>query len=176
MKMIDLTLEQLAAALTYDPATGEFRWTAAERPRRRSDLAGTVAANGYVMVRLHGKVRLAHRLAWALHYGQWPEFEIDHVNGRRADNRICNLRDVPHLANMRNHPQNRRLVGAVAAESGRWAANVHRYGKVAPVGEFDTPQEANAAWKDAQSRVQDPNRPRPKVRLLASPVTKKAPG
>jgi hypothetical protein len=54
------------------------------------------------MIRLHGKVRLGPRLAWLLHFGRWPSEFIDHINGDRADNRIANLRDVPHAANMRN--------------------------------------------------------------------------
>lgn len=42
----------------------------------------------------YGKHKLlSHRLAWLLFNGEWPEGEIDHINGDAADNRIKNLRD-----------------------------------------------------------------------------------
>ncbi len=34
----------------------------------------------------------AHRLVWMWVHGEWPNGEIDHVNGNRDDNRIDNLR------------------------------------------------------------------------------------
>jgi hypothetical protein len=162
-----VTFDDAAKALTYDAASGLLRWTAAERERRRSDVAGTVAANGYVMIRLAGKVRLGHRLAWLLHYGAWPTFAIDHINGNRSDNRIANLRDVPHAANVRNAQHGRRdpmLVGAVR-DGEAWRAVIHRYGEAQTLGEFKTPDEANAAWVEAKKWVTDPDRPRPRVRL-----------
>lgn len=47
----------------------------------------------------------AHRAAWAIHYGAWPNGEIDHINRVRADNRIENLRVVTHIENCRNTSQ-----------------------------------------------------------------------
>lgn len=35
-------------------------------------------------------------------FGKWPTDLIDHINGVRFDNRICNLREATHVENCRN--------------------------------------------------------------------------
>ena len=57
---------------------------------------------GYLTGRIFYKLYRAHRVAWALHTGSWPLHEIDHVNGKRSDNRFTNLRDVTHQENGKN--------------------------------------------------------------------------
>src|SRR5690606_29866615 len=58
--------------------------------------------DGYRQVGIGGSHYLAHRLAWLHVYGCWPENLIDHLNGVRDDNRICNLRDVDDRTNNEN--------------------------------------------------------------------------
>lgn len=165
MAAADLSADALRQILTYDPVTGELRWTAEGRRRRRSDAVGTLV-NGRLMIRVAGKLRLAHRLAWLLHYGKWPTFELDHINGNPTDNRIVNLRDVPHAANQRNHKARRVLVGAIPNRDGTWRAAVHQYGGSEDLGKvFSTPEEANAAWAEARKYVKNPDSKRPRLRI-----------
>ena len=35
---------------------------------------------------------MAHHLAWLYMTGEWPEYDIKHVNGLKDDNRFSNLR------------------------------------------------------------------------------------
>ncbi len=35
-------------------------------------------------------------------HGYWPENHIDHINRDKADNRLCNLREVSNQCNIRN--------------------------------------------------------------------------
>ena len=58
--------------------------------------------NGYHQGAIFGRQISAHTVVWAWVHGDWPEHEIDHINGKRHDNRIENLRDVTHAVNTRN--------------------------------------------------------------------------
>jgi len=58
--------------------------------------------SGYPGGSVHKLSYLAHIVAWAIYYGEWPSLELDHINGDRTDYRICNLREVTHTENMRN--------------------------------------------------------------------------
>ncbi|NJM09579.1 MAG: HNH endonuclease [Bdellovibrionaceae bacterium] len=61
--------------------------------------AGFRTADGYIYVGIYPDKYPAHHIVWLLHYKQWPKYEIDHINGNRADNRIENLRDVTRSIN-----------------------------------------------------------------------------
>lgn len=60
------------------------------------------SSHGYLHGTIFARHFSAHRVAWALYYGEWPQNDIDHINGIRTDNRISNLRDVTVLENRRN--------------------------------------------------------------------------
>ncbi len=101
-------MADIDTALVYDPETGQLSWVARGVPKFDNRLAGKVAGavrpDGYRAVGFQGKHYLAHRLAWRLHYGEWPENELDHINGDKLDNRIKNLRICTTAENRRNMP------------------------------------------------------------------------
>lgn len=102
------TLEQVSAVWMYDPLNGFLYWNFSNgRQIWTGKVVTTRLAGGYVTVIHNGFAYKAHRLAWLLHYRRWPEFEVDHINGLRADNRIANLRDVPHRVNQLNQSYHR---------------------------------------------------------------------
>lgn len=58
---------------------------------------------GYIRISRENKIRYMHRWIWEQIYGPIPAgWEIDHINGVRTDNRLCNLRCIPQTANKRN--------------------------------------------------------------------------
>jgi hypothetical protein len=97
------TFEELNNWARYDPETGVFFRQGDDygRYRRGDPLRGTVTPRGYVMLSFRrGQPISAHRAAFCIMTGRWPEHALDHINGNRADNRWINLR-------LANHSQNR---------------------------------------------------------------------
>ncbi|TBW96672.1 HNH endonuclease signature motif containing protein [Xanthomonas citri] len=99
------SLAELAKVICYDPETGIFT----NRVTRNSCAkAGDVTGcrnrhTGYLVIRFHRKLYLAHRLAWLFVHGDDPgELDIDHMNGDQGDNRITNLRLATRRQNLLN--------------------------------------------------------------------------
>ncbi len=105
-----LDFELAHKLLDYDPDTGIFKW----KITRRGIPAGKIVGNVQkpeksrraprVRIFVAGRSYLAHRLAWFMHYGEWPETEIDHIDGDGSNNRIENLRRATSTQNKLNTP------------------------------------------------------------------------
>lgn len=106
-----ISLAEWQSAVSYYPETGRFFWK--QRPavtkyekawnaRFAGAPAGSITQSGYVILHFREGQYLAHRIAWLISYGSHPVHNIDHINGNRTDNRLCNLRDVPQALNLRN--------------------------------------------------------------------------
>lgn len=167
MRSADISPALLQRILSFDPETGLIFWK--ERPR---DLCKTdrdhkrwntshahkracfPRPTGYLGCLVFKVPIPAHRIAWALHYGEWPAV-IDHINGNRADNRIVNLRSVTKAINAKNrrpHQANKSGVTGVIAHGDRWRAYItHEYHQV-HLGVFDTLEEAASARKSAEAK------------------------
>jgi hypothetical protein len=49
------------------------------------------------------RIVMAHRVVYITRYGEIPDgYVIDHINRKRDDNRIVNLRAVPVIINLKN--------------------------------------------------------------------------
>lgn len=96
----------------------------------------------------------AHRVAWAITHGEWPTSDIDHINGVRDDNRICNLRAVTRSQNRRNssmRSDNKSGITGVALDKkfNVWRAQIHVDGKHITLGAFPTFEAAVGARRKA---------------------------
>jgi len=159
---IALTHEELVRQLDYDPTTGIFRW---KSERKRGIATGTVAGyadkRGCIAIRVNRHLWLAHRLAWLYVYGSFPQHSIDHINGDPGDNRISNLRDVPHKVNQQNRrrPNKNNVIGILgvsrAADTGKFVAAVTVDGQAVKLGSFETAQQAHEAYVAAKRELHE---------------------
>lgn len=176
IRKVCIPVSILRELLDYDSATGALYWkkrnhthftdgkhsaphTAA---RWNSSYAGKPALTaiepcGY----LHGDILnqryKAHRVAWALHFGEWPTGHIDHINGDPADNRIDNLRIVTPTENMRNQKLNSANTSGVvgvswASHRSKWNAYIKVDRRKIHLGLFNSVAEAAAARKAAERK------------------------
>lgn len=145
--------------LAYNPDSGELRWI--RKPPRSSinvgDVAGTLDDKGYRVVGLLGGHYKAHRLAWLLQIGQWPDGQIDHKNRVKGDNRWENLREVTAAQNAQNvGPRGRRsqFCGSHwVASRGHWHTHITVAGKRIFLGTFGHLLDAAAARISAENRL-----------------------
>lgn len=101
-KSVDLTREEVARYISYDPETGAMLrrersgqrgavGTDATTVRKARDGRGQDAS--YRWVWLHGCPIPAARVAWLLTYGDWPETRVLFRNGDTLDIRLENLKE-----------------------------------------------------------------------------------
>lgn len=162
----DIDPEVLRTFLEYDEVTGDLTWK--PRPvRNRTErtwhtryagkLAGSAKGTTYWEVHILGQTYVAHRVAWALYHGKWPDGEIDHVDGNGRNNAISNLRDVPRILNGRNRsrPVNNTsgVLGVSWHRTGKkWHARIIMLGKTIHLGLFDNIHDAANARRAAEAK------------------------
>lgn len=165
----DLTAEYLRSILDYDQESGVFVWR--ERPDMRpmwnSRYAGKRAGFAWTVnpgcvywsIRIHDWPFLAHRLAWLYVYGEWPNGQVDHIDGDGLNNRIANLRlatKSQNAANARRPRTNKSGYKGVCLVTGRtdkWRATIKAGGRQVHLGHFSDPREAHAAYCEAARKL-----------------------
>lgn len=158
------TSARVRELLDYDPQTGAFtrkvRTAQRHQTGSRADFLITTGIKvGYRRVSIDSQRFLAHRVAWLYVHGDWPAHQIDHLNCDRGDNRIANLRDVPHAVNMQNRRTPRTdnvndCLGVVFMRSnGKWRARIQLAGKGRHIGVYETKEAAHAAYVNAKRQL-----------------------
>ena len=148
---MQLTYERLHQVLSYDWVTGKFTRNITTSTKHKAGCeAGGINAIGYVAISIDHKLYLGHRLAWFYFYGENPDFDVDHINGNRLDNRICNLRLATMQENSLNRDKQKNNSSGYKNVSWskamkRWMVRMQVKGKDRVLGYYSTPEEANVA-------------------------------
>lgn len=122
-------IETLRERFDYNPETGEFRWKKKVAQRTKvGDIAGSRDNKGYWTLRVNNVSYLAHRIAWAMHYGEDPYPHIvDHREGVEKGNAIANLRLATKSDNNYNmglRPNNKSGHRGVHKHGDKWQAQL----------------------------------------------------
>ena len=118
-----------------------FTWLRIKGQNRYTGrLAGWESSqDGYIWIRLNGRLYAAHRLVWLYVYGEFPPEFIDHINHIRNDNKLKNLRCVSHAENMKNRPLTCKNTSGYSginynAKNKAWQINIGVKGKSKTLG------------------------------------------
>lgn len=166
----DLTPELVREFLSYEPKTGELIWRRRgvqwfptehqcnawnAKHAGKKALAASQSA-GYRHGTILDQKVYAHRVAWAHFYGEWPKNEIDHIDGKKANNRISNLRDVIKTENAKNIAKPTTNTSGIVGvrrcgRTGNWVASISVNNRHKHLGTFKTKADAAAKRKRAEA-------------------------
>jgi len=171
---MEITPETLRRKLRYAPNEGKLFWRPTTpdmyTPGKKSathqcnawnaryankEAFTATDAHGYKVGTLSRKCLKAHRVVWAIVYGEWPSADIDHINKDRADNRISNLRAVTRAQNLANSHRARGTTSVyrgVRYSFGKWEARISVDNRQVSLGRFDE-EAAAARVYDAKARA-----------------------
>lgn len=95
-------------------------------------------------------------VVWVIHHGGWPSLEVDHKDRDTTNDRLDNLRLATrsqNSANRRCRPSASGYKGVKRTQrSNRWHARIRVNGKLLHLGQFDSAEEAHAAYVEAAKR------------------------
>ena len=153
--------ETLRELLSYDHEQGILTWKKRDlrffQSERDWKIWNTKYANKRATSLLRGRRRVRvlgvsfseHRVAWAIYHGEWPDLQIDHLNGDPSDNRLANLRLATNQMNSCNSklPRNNKSgrIGVNLTKYGSWRAEICVHQKRIHLGCFDSFEAACAA-------------------------------
>lgn len=154
------TRERVLELLAYEPATGTFRWLKHARASRVGTVAGYNQSHGRWKIWIDGGMHFAHRLAWLVTYGEWPDGQVDHIDGDPLNNALANLRladQTQNNGNARGHFDSQTGVKGVYRQVNSrrnpfYAQITHR-GVTRNLGSFPTVEAAAIAYARAAAET-----------------------
>ena len=124
---------------TYNPETGKIFGVKGKEIK---------STNRYIIITGNKKFKgnlLGHHFAWYMSYGNVDYEMLDHINGIKTDNRICNLR----ISNKYKNQWNRfdEVKGyTFDKRRNKWKSCIRYKGKVIFLGLYKTEEEARQSY------------------------------
>ncbi len=144
-------VSDLREHFSYDPETGIIRWKKHKFSNLPGRIAGCRTPYGYWLLSFYHTRILGHVAAWAIYYGKWPRFEIDHHDLDKGNNRIGNLRRANKSKNGANRPKQKNNTSGFkgvfwSKAAQKWMVQIRARGTLYYVGLFEDKNEAAAAY------------------------------
>lgn len=150
-------IEEFLKVARYDRSTGKFFWLEAFGRGLIGAEAGRTAPNGYKYARYRNREVGAHRVAFYVIYGRWPNGEVDHIDGNPSNNSPENIRECTTSENQQNVTP--WFVGAsgypgvsLDPSTGKWCARIRLNKKRIILGYFVDPSDAYAAYRAGKAK------------------------
>ncbi|ABN47338.2 putative NHN endonuclease [Salmonella phage SETP3] len=145
--------------LSYDPDTGIFKWVKHRcQTAKPGDVVTYKDRKGYILLGWNRVYYRAHRLAWWWVYGVMPTEQIDHINGIRDDNRICNLRLADEF--QQNHNRKTPVTNTSGVKGvnwskhhSAWCARVTFKGTRYQIGYFQNINDAEVSLREFREKL-----------------------
>ena len=144
--------KRLVELFTYDPETGHLIRRVDCGPVSAGSRAGSLGSDGYRYVRVDGIKYLEHRIIFRICTGiDAGDFEVDHDNRNKSDNRIANLR----LATRKQQLANQSGVAGCCYRSAlkQWQAIITIDGATKHLGLWLTEEIARAVYATEAAKV-----------------------
>jgi hypothetical protein len=137
---IEINQKELISLFEYKD--GSLIWKADHgKNKTMGRIAGCKTSDGYTRIRINNRLYLAHRLIWIFHHGYCPKI-LDHINGKRYDNRIENLRAATRSNNGMNAQLSKKNSSGIKGvswhkASNKWRVSLSIAGHNTHIGCFD---------------------------------------
>ena len=155
-KTADITTEYVRSILDYNPVTGEFihkkRGYAPWDAKWYGKIAGTIDGQGRCQLWINKKSYRAHRIAWLIMTGSFPDNQLDHINMNKDDNRFGNLRKATRSQNHMNrraYSNNKLGCKGVHRHGSKFRAMIKKDGEQICLGLYPCVEQAKAAYANA---------------------------
>lgn len=144
--------------LNYNPDTGIITWKSKKSKLSRIVIgseAGRLNWRGYREINVNSVYKSSHRLAFLMYYNylpEYPEFEVDHINNIKDDNRIINLRISTKSQNSANktlQKNNKSGYRGVYLKQGKWCTTIRVNQKKIHLGLFSCKHKAASEYNKA---------------------------
>jgi hypothetical protein len=150
---------RLQELFIYVAEAGELYWRHRHNSQIKLDKpAGWARQNGYYEIKIDNITYKRHRLVWCIFNGDPGDLEIDHINSKKGDDRIENLRLATRSQNQYNRPalshNKSGYKGVSPLPGGKWKAQITMPGgRRAHLGTYSTPQAAAGAYAEAARKL-----------------------
>ena len=158
-----LDAQRLREILHYDADTGLFTWKVMLAHRRKPGSVAGSRSHGYIEIGIDNNRYRAHHLAMLYVTGRWPNGDVDHKDGDRANNAFVNLREVSNQQNAQNRhgvspaKTSTEYLGVTWNKQRQcWMAQIaDRTGKNINLGLYDDDYKAHIAYLHAKRELHD---------------------